>query len=149
VHTCFVCAHLFCTCTLVLYVHTCFVCAHLRPLSHYTSLARATVTVLKPSARSALGAPGQTAAFRIAVRLLSAGVQQRSERSFNFWDCNLGHLECSRSAVPTNWECNLSAILLFGSAILAQSWCFGAQSERNLVAWECNLSAVVVFWSAI
>ena len=27
-------------------------------------------TVLKPSARSALGAPGQTAAFRIAVRLV-------------------------------------------------------------------------------
>ena len=54
-----------------------------------------------------------------AVRLLSATMaynsapSDRSERSYNFWDCNLGHLECSRSAVPVFgsassgiWECN-------------------------------------------
>jgi len=89
-------------------------------------------TVLKPNARSALGAPGQTAAFRIAVRLLSAGVQQRSERSLGAQFQFLG-LRSWSSGVQS--ECSFGILRV--------------QSERNLVAWECNLSAVVVFWSAI
>jgi len=78
-------------------------------------------TVLKLSARSALGAPGQTAAFRIAVRLLSAGVQHRSERSLGAQYQFLG-LQSWSSGVQSEcssgiWECNPSAILLLGSAI--------------------------------
>ena len=88
-------------------------------------------TVLNASARSALGAPGQTAAFRIAVRLLSAGVQQRSEQSLGAQFQFLG-LQSWSSGVQS--ECSFGTLRV--------------QSERNLVAWECNLSAVVVFWSA-
>ena len=94
-----------------------------------------TLTVLNANARSALGAPGQTAAFRIAVRLLSAGVQQRSERSLGAQFQFLG-LQSWSSGVQSECSsgicgCNLSAILMFWSAILAQPWCLRVQSERS------------------
>jgi len=46
----------------------------------------------------------------------------RSERSFNFWDCTLG----------------------IWSAVGVQFRYLGVQSESNLVVWECNLSAIII-----